>query len=79
MKLQVGDAHRQAAVVLESPAEEHQVPDARSGVLFALRFGQTRWPAMGFRTNLQYLRAEHHMAQEQLAMLLGVSRQSVTK
>lgn len=55
------------------------MPDARSGVLFALRFGQTRWPAMGFRTNLQYLRAEHHMAQEQLAMLLGVSRQSVTK
>ena len=34
---------------------------------------------MSFRTNLQYLRAERHMAQEQLAMLLGVSRQSVTK
>ena len=27
----------------------------------------------------QYLRAERHMTQEQLAMLLGVSRQSVTK
>lgn len=34
---------------------------------------------MSFRTNLQYLRAECHMTQEQLAMLLGVSRQSVTK
>lgn len=34
---------------------------------------------MSFRTNLQCLRAERHMTQEQLAMLLGVSRQSVTK
>ena len=34
---------------------------------------------MSFRTNLQYLRAERHMTQEQLAMLLGVSRRSVTK
>ena len=34
---------------------------------------------MSFRTNLQYLRAERHMTQEQLAMLFGVSRQSVTK
>ena len=34
---------------------------------------------MSFRTNLQYLRAERCMTQEQLAMLLGVSRQSVTK
>lgn len=34
---------------------------------------------MSFRTNLQYLRAERHMTQEQLAMLLGASRQSVTK
>lgn len=34
---------------------------------------------MGFRDNLQYLRAERNMTQEQLAMLLGVSRQSVTK
>lgn len=34
---------------------------------------------MSFLTNLQYLRAERHMTQEQLAMLLGVSRQSVTK
>ncbi len=34
---------------------------------------------MSFRDNLQYLRASHSMTQEQLAMLLGVSRQSVTK
>ena len=34
---------------------------------------------MSFRNNLQALRAERAMTQEQLAMLLGVSRQSVTK
>ena len=34
---------------------------------------------MSFRDNLQHLRAERTMTQEQLAMLLGVSRQSVTK
>ena len=34
--------------------------------------GQT----MSFRDNLQHLRAERNMTQEQLAMLLGVSRQS---
>lgn len=34
---------------------------------------------MSFRDNLQHLRAERNMTQEQLAMLLGVSRQSVTK
>lgn len=34
---------------------------------------------MSFRDNLQYLRASQSMTQEQLAMLLGVSRQSVTK
>lgn len=34
---------------------------------------------MSLRTNLQYLLAERRMTQEQLAMLLGVSRQSVTK
>ena len=34
---------------------------------------------MGFRENLQYLRSSQSMTQEQLAMLLGVSRQSVTK
>ncbi|WP_417351522.1 helix-turn-helix transcriptional regulator [Gordonibacter pamelaeae] len=34
---------------------------------------------MSFRGNLQHLRAERNMTQEQLAMLLGVSRQSVTK
>ena len=34
---------------------------------------------MSFRDNLQHLRATHNMTQEQLAMLLGVSRQSVSK
>ena len=34
---------------------------------------------MSFRDNLQHLRATRHMTQEQLAMLVGVSRQSVTK
>lgn len=34
---------------------------------------------MSFRDNLQHLRATKHMTQEQLAMLLGVSRQAVTK
>lgn len=34
---------------------------------------------MSFRENLLYLRATHAMTQEQLALMLGVSRQSVTK
>ncbi len=34
---------------------------------------------MSFRDNLLHLRAANNMTQEQLAMLLGVSRQSVTK
>ncbi|MCI2241144.1 helix-turn-helix transcriptional regulator [Adlercreutzia faecimuris] len=34
---------------------------------------------MSFRDNLQHLRATHSMTQEQLALMLGVSRQSVTK
>lgn len=34
---------------------------------------------MSFRDNLLHLRATNNMTQEQLAMLLGVSRQSVTK
>lgn len=34
---------------------------------------------MSFRDNLQHLRAARGMTQEQLAMLLGVSRQAVTK
>ncbi|WP_165062618.1 helix-turn-helix transcriptional regulator [Adlercreutzia sp. ZJ154] len=34
---------------------------------------------MSFRDNLLHLRASHNMTQEQLAMILGVSRQSVTK
>lgn len=34
---------------------------------------------MSFRDNLQHVRATRNMTQEQLAMLLGVSRQSVSK
>ena len=34
---------------------------------------------MSFRDNLRHLRATRNMTQEQLAMLLGVSRQTVTK
>lgn len=34
---------------------------------------------MSFRDNLQHLRATRIMTKEQLAMLLGVSRQSVSK
>lgn len=34
---------------------------------------------MSFRTNLQTLRARRNMTQEQLAMLLGVSRQAISK
>jgi transcriptional regulator with XRE-family HTH domain/drug/metabolite transporter (DMT)-like permease len=34
---------------------------------------------MSFRNNLQYLRTQRNMTQEQLAMLLGVSRQSISK
>ncbi|HQE69876.1 MAG TPA: helix-turn-helix transcriptional regulator [Atopobiaceae bacterium] len=34
---------------------------------------------MGFRENLQHLRTTRNMTQEQLAMLLGVSRQAVSK
>ena len=34
---------------------------------------------MSFRTNLQALRSQRNMTQEQLAMLVGVSRQSVSK
>lgn len=34
---------------------------------------------MTFRDNLQYLRAQRNMTQEQLAMLLGVSRQAISK
>lgn len=34
---------------------------------------------MSFRDNLQHLRSTRNMTQEQLAMLVGVSRQSVTK
>lgn len=34
---------------------------------------------MSFRDNLQHLRATRGMTQEQLAMMVGVSRQSVTK
>ena len=34
---------------------------------------------MSFRTNVQYLRSQRNMTQEQLAMLVGVSRQAVSK
>lgn len=34
---------------------------------------------MSFKTNLQALRAKRNMTQEQLAMLLGVSRQAISK
>ncbi|MFT8704595.1 helix-turn-helix transcriptional regulator [Bifidobacterium aquikefiricola] len=34
---------------------------------------------MSFKTNLQSLRAQRNMTQEQLAMLLGVSRQAISK
>lgn len=34
---------------------------------------------MSFRDNLLYLRDAHNMMQEQLAMLLGVTRQAVSK
>lgn len=39
----------------------------------------TKGTIMSFRDNLQHLRATRNMTQEQLAMLMGVSRQSVTK
>lgn len=34
---------------------------------------------MGFRENLQFLRAQRNFTQERLAMLLGVSRQAISK
>ena len=34
---------------------------------------------MAFSDNLQFLRAQHSVTQEQLAETLGVSRQSVSK
>lgn len=34
---------------------------------------------MSFRTNLQYLRAQRNITQERLSMLLGVSRQAISK
>lgn len=34
---------------------------------------------MSFSENLSHLRRAHNMTQEQLAMLLGVSRQAVSK
>lgn len=34
---------------------------------------------MSFKENLQYLRGSCNMTQEQLAMLLGVSRQAISK
>ena len=43
------------------------------------RPGQEKGTNVSFRDNLQHLRATRNMTQEQLAMLVGVSRQSVTK
>lgn len=40
---------------------------------------RTKDGPMSFRDNMQHLRATRNMTQEQLAMLLGVSRQSVSK
>lgn len=34
---------------------------------------------MSFKENLQYLRGSRNMTQERLAMLLGVSRQAISK
>lgn len=34
---------------------------------------------MSFKENLQYLRGSRNMTQEQLAMLMGVSRQAISK
>lgn len=34
---------------------------------------------MSFKENLQYLRDSRNMTQEQLAILLGVSRQAISK
>lgn len=34
---------------------------------------------MGFSENLYHMRSERNMTQEQLAMLMGVSRQAITK
>ena len=36
-------------------------------------------PTMSFQDNLQYLRAQRNFTQERLAMLLGVSRQAISK
>lgn len=40
---------------------------------------QEEAPTMSFRDNLQYLRAQRNFTQERLAMLLGVSRQAISK
>lgn len=40
---------------------------------------RTKDGPMSFRDNMQHMRATRNMTQEQLAMLLGVSRQSVSK
>lgn len=47
--------------------------------LLYLQDEQKKGSFMSFRENLIHLRAVNNMTQEQLAMLLGVSRQSVTK
>lgn len=71
MKPPVGGSARSATVQSDMPAHENnQLPPG---------YGRKRGISMSFRDNLQHLRAERNMTQEQLAMLLGVFRQSVTK
>ena len=59
------------------PADDMHVAAERSRTRIANQPNER--PAMSFRDNLQHLRATRNMTQEQLAMLVGVSRQSVTK
>ena len=47
--------------------------------LDAIKSIRKKGSTMSFRDNLQHLRATRNMTQEQLAMMVGVSRQSVTK
>lgn len=44
-----------------------------------LSYGLSAGVAMSFRENLQYLRSSRGLTQERLAVLLGVSRQAISK
>lgn len=70
MQLRVGGQQRLAAIDSKVPAQKTLGPPLG---------GKTGRDTMSFRDNLQHLRATRNMTQEQLAMLVGVSRQSVTK